>query len=308
MPLSDNKKIVENSEELIVTLRKIFGKNPGVRPAHAKGLLLEGTFTPTAEASSLSSAPHFKRASTPVVARFSNASGFPQLPDTDKNSIANGFAIRFQLDETPRRVHTDIITVASPFFPVKNAEEALGFFGGVADGTVEQFVATHPAAARAVTAPKKFPVSLATQKYFGIHAFKFVNAESAETYIRYRFVPKAGEKHLDDEDVKTKPDGYLFDALPGIVETGSIEFDIVAQIAEEGDVTDDATAIWPEDRKIIKLGTVSLNKIKENNEAEQKHIIFDPVPRVDGIEPSNDPLIDLRATIYLLSGKDRRAA
>uniref|UniRef100_A0A8H7N1X7 Catalase core domain-containing protein n=1 Tax=Bionectria ochroleuca TaxID=29856 RepID=A0A8H7N1X7_BIOOC len=285
MPLSDNKKIVENSEELIVTLRKIFGKNPGVRPVHAKGLLLEGTFTPTAEASSLSSAPHFKRASTPVVARFSNASGFPQLPDTDKNSIANG-----------------------PFFPVKNAEEALGFFGGVADGTVEQFVATHPAAARAVTAPKKFPVSLATQKYFGIHAFKFFNAESAETYIRYRFVPKGGEKHLDDEDVKTKPDGYLFDALPGIVKSGSIEFDIVAQIAEEGDVTDDATAIWPEDRKIIKLGTVSLNKIKENNEAEQKHIIFDPVPRVDGIEPSNDPLIDLRATIYLLSGKDRRAA
>ena len=37
-------------------------------------------------------------------------------------------------------------------------------------------------------------------------------------------------------------------------------------------------------------------------------IIFDPIPRVDGIEPSNDPLFELRAAIYLLSGRRRRAA
>ena len=41
---------------------------------------------------------------------------------------------------------------------------------------------------------------------------------------------------------------------------------------------------------------------------EQKHIIFDPIPRVDGIEPSADPLLELRAAIYLISGRRRRAA
>jgi catalase len=41
---------------------------------------------------------------------------------------------------------------------------------------------------------------------------------------------------------------------------------------------------------------------------EQKHIIFDPIPRVDGIEPSDDPLLELRAAIYLISGRRRRAA
>jgi catalase len=42
--------------------------------------------------------------------------------------------------------------------------------------------------------------------------------------------------------------------------------------------------------------------------AEQKRIIFDPIPRVDGIDPSADPLLELRAAIYLLSGRRRRAA
>ena len=44
-----------------------------------------------------------------------------------------------------------------------------------------------------------------------------------------------------------------------------------------------------------------------NNDGEQQHIIFDPIPRVDGIEPSDDPLLDPRATVYLMSGRRRRA-
>jgi len=40
----------------------------------------------------------------------------------------------------------------------------------------------------------------------------------------------------------------------------------------------------------------------------QKQIIFDPIPRVEGIDPSEDPLLELRAAIYLLSGRRRRAA
>ncbi len=45
-----------------------------------------------------------------------------------------------------------------------------------------------------------------------------------------------------------------------------------------------------------------------DNAAEQKQIIFDPIPRVDGIEPSDDPLLELRAAVYLLSGRRRRSA
>jgi catalase len=41
---------------------------------------------------------------------------------------------------------------------------------------------------------------------------------------------------------------------------------------------------------------------------ELRKIIFDPVPRVDGIDPSGDPLTEVRSAIYLLSGRRRRAA
>jgi len=40
---------------------------------------------------------------------------------------------------------------------------------------------------------------------------------------------------------------------------------------------------------------------------ERRRIIFDPVPRVDGIEASGDPLTDVRSDISLLSGRRRRA-
>jgi catalase len=48
--------------------------------------------------------------------------------------------------------------------------------------------------------------------------------------------------------------------------------------------------------------------ITSNNADEQQHIIFDPIPRVDGIEVSADPLFEPRANIYLMSGRRRRAA
>lgn len=78
------------------------------------------------------------------------------------------------------------------------------------------------------------------------------------------------------------------------------------QVANAGDVTDDATVHWPEDRTVIDFGKVVLAKLVENDASVQKRMIFDPIPRVDGIEPSDDPLLELRAAVYLLSGRRRR--
>jgi catalase len=83
---------------------------------------------------------------------------------------------------------------------------------------------------------------------------------------------------------------------------------VVAQLAEAGDVVDDVTVHWPEDRKLLDLGQLSFTDLVANEAHEQKNIIFDPIPRVDGIEPSADPLLELRAAVYLLSGRRRRAA
>jgi catalase len=82
----------------------------------------------------------------------------------------------------------------------------------------------------------------------------------------------------------------------------------MVQIANDGDVVDDATIHWPEDRKVLELGTLTLTAPVADTAREQKQIIFDPIPRVDGIEPSDDPLLELRAAIYLISGRRRRSA
>ena len=80
------------------------------------------------------------------------------------------------------------------------------------------------------------------------------------------------------------------------------------QLAEDGDTVDDATVRWPEERLQRAFGEISLQEIVANNAGEQQHIIFDPIPRVDGIEASADPLFEPRANIYLMSGRRRRAA
>jgi catalase len=87
-----------------------------------------------------------------------------------------------------------------------------------------------------------------------------------------------------------------------------VEFRIVVQLGEHGDTVDDATVRWPEDRQQVTLGEISLTGITPNHASEQQQIIFDPIPRVDGIEASADPLFEPRANIYLMSGRRRREA
>ena len=77
MPLPTDEKRLALAKEVIQTLDNLNGLHPGHRPAHAKGFLVAGTFTPTPEAAALSRAPHFQAPSTPVTVRFSDFAGFP---------------------------------------------------------------------------------------------------------------------------------------------------------------------------------------------------------------------------------------
>ena len=83
---------------------------------------------------------------------------------------------------------------------------------------------------------------------------------------------------------------------------------IAVQVAANQDVVNDSTVHWPKDRREIELGVVELMSVLPDNDSEQRHIIFDPIPRVDGIEPSDDPLLDPCATVYLASGRRCRAS
>jgi catalase len=311
MPLPSDERVVKLANELIAQFHTMFGPHPGFRPAHAKGLLLNGTFSPAAQALSLTRAPHATRQSTPVMARFSNSTGIPMLPDNDPNANPRGFAVRFNLAE---HVHTDIVSHSTDGFPTHTGEEFLEFLraagasgpGAPSPSPVEKFLGAHPAALAFVQAPKPSPVSFAREAYFGVTAFRFINRDGIENYGRYRITPVAGVQHLDDAAAKGKDPDYLFGELRERVARQGVEFNIHVQVAGAGDVVDDATQHWPESRKLVPFGRVALNEVVSDNEAQQRQIIFDPIPRVDGIEPSADPLLELRAAVYLLSGRQRR--
>jgi catalase len=304
MPLPSDEKIVQLATDLLAQLDVIFGLHPGFRPAHAKGVMLSGTFAPSREAVSLTCAPHALRASTPVTMRFSNGTGLPLIPDNAPDANPRGLATRFHLAD---HVHTDIVSHSTDGFPVRTGQEFLEFLRAAAAGDPSAFLAAHPAALAFVQTPKPSPESFATEAYFGITAFRFIDQQGTKRYGRYRIAPDAGVQLLSDPAAKSKAENYLFDELARRIAEGPIRFNIHVQIANNGDIVDDATVHWPADRRSVHFGTVELTAHAPDDEAHRR-IIFDPIPHVDGIEPSDDPLLELRAAIYLLSGRRRRKA
>ena len=313
MPLPSDEKLVALSQEIVEAFDALFGMHPGFRPAHAKGTLLKGTFTPSEQAKGLSKAPHLAAASTPVTVRFSDSTGLPQIPDNAADANPRGMAVRFHLGE---HVHTDIVAHSADGFPVRTGKEFLEFLKAAAGSgpevaspkPIELFLGRHPEALRYVQMPKPAPVSFATETYFGVTALEFTNAGGVRRFGRYRLLPAAGSQHLEDAATAGKGSEYLFDEIAQRIAAGPVVFKVAVQLAGDEDVVDDATMSWPEGREVKELGTVTLTEKVAEDAEEQRTTIFDPIPRVEGIAPSDDPLLELRAAVYLISGRRRRAA
>jgi catalase len=314
MPLTTDEKLLTLSREVIEGFDKVDGGvHLGFRPAHAKGILLTGVFTPSSEAASLTRAPHIQRNSTPVTVRFSDFAGIPTVPDNDPQGASpRGCAIRFHLAE---HVHTDIVAHSVDMFPTRTVEEFLGFLNallatdpaGPHPNAIEQFLGAHPAALTFVQTPKPIPTSFAKESFFAVSAFKFTNADGVSCYGRYRVLPVAGNEYLDEAGAAARSPNFLFDEIKERTAKEPVRFRIAVQLAADGDTVDDATVRWPENRPQLTFGEISLKEITPNNASEQQKIIFDPIPRVDGIEASADPLFEPRANIYLMTGRRRRA-
>jgi len=308
MPLTTDERILALSDTLLKQFESMFGANPGFRPVHAKGTLLTGTLTPSSEAAWLTRAQHANQASTPVTVRFSDFTGLPLIPDNDTHADPRGFAIRFHLAE---HVHTDIVAHSANGFPASTGEEFLEFLHGVTapdKAKVMAFLGSHPKALAFVQLVGAFPTSFAQDSYYALMAMKFTNKDGVSRFGRFTIVPEAGEAHIDAAAAAGKSPNYLLEELAERLAKGPIRFKITVQVAEDGDVVNDATVKWPAERKVIEFGTVTLTDRVADDAHEQKKIIFDPIPRVDGMGPSDDPLLELRAAVYLISGRRRRTA
>ena len=294
-------------EQIVNTLTKLSGgPHKGYRANHAKGIVVQGDFVPAASAANITSAAHLQKTPSPVIVRFSDATGVPNIPDADGNAFPKGIAIRFQL---PEGAYTDIVSISTNGFPAAKPEDFLGLLNAVAasgpdsakPSPVEQFLGSHPAALKFVQMPKQPPVSFATQPFYGVNAFKFTNAKGETQYGRYRITPIKGAEFLTKEQAAQATPNYLFDELPVRLAKAPVQYNLAVQLADKDDALNDPTVVWPENRKIVDLGTLTIKSVKADGVNFEKATMFNPLILVDGIEASDDPILLARPAAYAVS-------
>src|SRR5437016_9149561 len=246
------------AEQLLDALDTLSGLHPGFRPAHAKGLMCSGAFTPSPEAPQLTRAPHASRPSTPVTVRYSDSTGVPTTPDNDpQRSGPRGIAVRFHLGD---HAHTDIVAHSTNGFPVRTGEEFLEFlraaaaFGAGKPETLGAFLASHAAAKRFVEAPKPIPTSFTREAFFAVTSFKFTNALGGSRHGRFRIRPEEGTEYLSDEQAAAKSADFLFEEIGPRLARGRVRLGVFVQLAGDGDDVTDSSVPWPEGRTEIPFG------------------------------------------------------
>ena len=291
--------------EQVDALRAVFGPHPGFRPAHAKGVVLKGTFIPKPSAASISKAAHLQKKKVPVTVRLSNFAGIPNLADTDSLASPHGLAIRFEL---PKGVHTDIVAHSFNGFPSPTADDfhqlllALAASGPDAakPTQLDTYLDGHPTAKTFLTSPRPAPASYATLSYYGVNTFKFINAQGVATFGRYQFIPVAGNHALTAAQTAKASPNYLSAEIRQRVKKAPIKFKMLVQIADKGDKIDDPSIAWPDSRRTVEMGTLEITRVLANSDVAQKKIVFMPNALIPGIEVE-DPMIDQRSAIYAVS-------
>lgn len=292
------------STQIVDALNKIYGSHPGFRANHAKGIVVEGSFRATAEAAGLSRAALFNGHDIPVTVRFSDGGGLPTVADGSPRANPHGMAIKYHL---PGGEDTDMAVVSLKFFPVGTGEDFRDLLRAISESPpdapkptpVEKFFASHPGAPKAL-ATVATPDSFADEEYYGINAFVFISKTGQRQAVRYQLVPDK-VVHLDPADAARRAPDFLIDDLAGRIRQKPVIFHLKAQLAAPDDPTKDGSQPWPDDRKIVDLGTLTLDKAVADSLEAQKKLLFMPTSLTDGIELSDDPLPAVRAGAYGVS-------
>lgn len=309
LPLLSAQEQQPTGREMVDALHSAFGEHHE-RAVHAKGTIVTGTFLASAEASHYTKALHLQPGgSIRVIARFSDFTGIPDIPDSDPNSNPKGFAIRFLL---PDGQVTDVVTHSFNGFPVATAGEFRTLLQAIGKASAKpgdasdltKFLGAHPIAKTFLSTQKPSPESWATTPYFGVNAFRFENRQGRSWYIRYRFVPLAGEKYLSPEEVKTASPNYLSVELRKRLQAAPIRFRMQAQLAASTDDYRDPSIAWPNDRTFVDLGTVTLTDLVDEEEAS-RNLQFEPASVIPGIAVA-DPMLQVRRTAYPVSVSERQ--
>ena len=295
------------AEQVVDAINDVSGAHPGHRAAHAKGILCAGTFAATPEAARLTRAAHMQGEPVRATIRFSNGGGNPDIPDYATEG--RGMAVKLYLSDGSR---TDMVGLSLPVFFVRTPEDFLEFTrsrkpdpetGKPDMEKVGAWLGDHPEAGPAIQAAVSAPppASYAQYGYNGIHAFRYVNSDDEARYVRYRWEPEAGVATLSHDEAKEQGRDYLQKEIMERLEEGPAGFRLVLQLAEQGDPVDDPTAAWPADRETVEVGRLEVTGPETDREREGDVLVFDPSRVTDGIELSDDPILNFRPRAYSVS-------
>src|SRR5215208_750910 len=290
-------------ERAVDAINARFGRHQA-RALHAKGTLCKGRFTATPEGRRFTRAAHMQGESVEATIRFSNGSGDPASGDNELD--VRGMAVKLYLPDGSR---TDISAQTVSRFPVRTPDAFVALVRANDPGLARfwrlpLFLATHPEAIPALRAGAsglKPPVSYGTCAYHALHAFKWIDAEGGERWVRYHWVPGAGEARLSKDEAEGRSPDYLQEEIKERLAREPVRFTLEVEIAGEADAHDDPTAVWPDDRERVAVGTLEVTELETERETGGDVVVFDPQRVTDGIELSDDPILRFRSPAYSTS-------
>lgn len=298
------------------------------RIVHARGSGAHGTFEVTRAIPEWTSAKLFqeKGNSCPVFVRFSTVAGGAGSVDTPRD--VRGFAVKMYTEEG----NWDLVGNNIPVFFIQDAIKFPDLVHSVkmeadrgypqaasAHDTFWDFVSLMPETMHMVMwamSDRGIPRSLRTIEGFGVHTFRFINAEGQGRFVKFHWKPVLGlESTTWDEAVKiagADPDFHRRDLWEAIDAGHYPQWDLGVQVFDEEwaakqpyDVLD-ATKLIPEEEIPVEvIGRMTLNRNVDNFFAETEQVAFLPSNILPGIDFSNDPLLQGRLFSYLDTQKSR---
>ena len=283
------------------------GAHPGYRRAHAKGLCLSGAFDANGAGTALTTASILKRGHYPVIGRFSVAGGNPLAGD-GRNVFHSMALILRAPDGQEWRTgmdHTPIFPVADPrsFVALQRASLPDPKTGKPDPVAMKAYLASHPEtkAFQDHIAKAVLPDSFANATYYSINAFRFTDANGATRFVRWQMAPDAPLAGLDKAKLDSLPKDYLFDEMVSRTAKGPSRWHLQLVVANPGDVTDKATVAWTGPHRVIDAGTLTIDRVRPEEQGACRDLNFDPTILPSGIAPSDDPLLAARAKTYSTS-------
>jgi catalase len=294
-------------DKIVDALTPRTGEPLGHRRNHAKGICFTGIFEANGAGSALSQAQVFTRGQYPALGRFNLATADPNAPDATVRVRGLGLQI-----STPDGQEWRTAMIDTPFFPVSTPQafyELLLASASKDPNAMKTFAGAHPeiAAFGAWTKNAPWTGSYAEERFNSLNSFIFVDNSGAEHAARWSLLPKVPPVQVSPDDLAKRGPDFLEQEITERVRGGPQHWTMVVTVANPGDSTADPSKAWPEDRRTVEVGTLTVQQIEAERDGPCRDINFDPTVLPTGIRTSDDPFPAARSSAYAKS-YDRRTA